>query len=125
MKAVDITLIIQAINFFIAYWFLKTYVFYPAMKIITKEESQEKDLRKAIDVARSEKEQIELTKKSRWDQIKESLHRLIPSMVVKLFSRPSSIDQKQILSKDSVKFSKQQREKIKKVLTDSLLDVKT
>ncbi len=124
MKAIDITLLFQACNFFIVYFVLRQFVFVPAMKIIVKKDTEEQSLRNAIDKALNQKQQAENQKSSKWLSIKKSLHALIPHLSSKLFKVHFADAYKQQKKEDSGTLSDQKKQKMKKVICNTLMDVK-
>ncbi|MCX5923994.1 MAG: hypothetical protein NTZ68_01015 [Candidatus Dependentiae bacterium] len=122
MDLPNVTLFFQIGNFCVAYFILRTCVFAPALKILVAEQDRTDGLNKKIEDTRSEQLQLLRQQKTRWNFIKESLSKKIPS-----FSLPScSIDQTlpESLKTQDIKLSDQQKKAVQNMLQDELLDVK-
>lgn len=121
MKAVDITLLFQAINFFIAYWILRSYVFYPAMKILNKEKSEEDLLKSSISKLRLENEKAVDHKLTLWSKIKLSLRKSAPKVLRIVDTVDSSASME---LNDKVGFSKEEKVRLKQDISEKLVGLK-
>jgi len=122
MDLPNVTLFFQIGNFYVAYFVLRKYMFAPALKILVAEQSRIDGLNKKIDVIAAQQQQLLTQQKTRWNLMKESLRKKIPS-----FSLSScSIDQTlpEPLKIQDVKLSDQQKKAVQNMLQDELLDVK-
>ncbi len=122
MKAVDITLIIQACNFFIAYYFLRTYIFSPAAHILQEQEDHDHQLQRAIDGALKKKDTARYQMKQRILQIKKLLLDRIPvAITTKLYdtsvqSKGADCEPKALSEKQSQTIKQMISDRITKVL---------
>lgn len=123
MKSPDITLCIQAIHFFIAYYMLRTYVFAPALKILNKEEQDDKKLQASIADATSANKEAEQHKQNRWLKMKELLHARVPDRSYKFFSIRLPKMKCSVVHETKTKILAPDRKKLKKVAKDRLSDV--
>ncbi len=121
MKSVDITLLIQAFNFFIAYLVLRRYVFSPAAQILEAEELQEQQLQRAMNESLTQKNMSMASMKERLLQIKQSLQKSIPVITPEVL--PGMFNQQQEMSQKQVVLSDQQCQKIKKLISDNVSEV--
>lgn len=125
MKAVDITLLFQAINFFLVYCILSRYVFYPAMHILKKQESAAKSVYVAISKAQEQKDEAHYKKQEQWATIKKSLHALIPNFAKK-FSKANVLQEQGYEKQQEVAdISVQQKENMKKIMAKQLVDIES
>ena len=121
MKSVDVTLLIQACNFFIAYIILRKFVFEPACHILDQEEGQDKNLQASIDQASWQKNRTGASIKQRLLEIKQLLHTIIPSLD---FS--SLLDQKtghQSVAPEPMVLSKKECQKIQTIISEKVSKV--
>ncbi|MFA5998606.1 MAG: hypothetical protein WC747_01135 [Candidatus Babeliales bacterium] len=122
MDLPNVTLFFQIGNFCIAYFVLRKCVFAPALKILAAEKSRTDGLNKKIDDTVAQQQQLLTQQKTRWNLMKESLYKKIPS-----FSLPScSIDQTlpEPLKTQDIKLSDQQKTAVQNMLQDELSNVK-
>lgn len=122
MKSVDVTLLVQVLNFFIAYWFLRRYVFVPAAQILEEEESQDMQMQKLIQESLEQRDHAKKSMKNRMLQIKQSLLAYIPLGSQKPLLNLDN--QKLELLKENVVLSEQERQHIKKTISDKISEVK-
>lgn len=124
MVSINLTLLLQAGNFFIAYLFLRNYIFAPGIKILRERDRKKALLLKAIEDAELQKNQALHKKEKRWIAIKKSLHKLIPS-----YDQTNSMHvmYKQKLSCDIEQsdLSEKNRKKITDSLYNTLSDIKS
>lgn len=121
MKAVDITLIIQVCNFFIAYYFLRTYVFSPAAHILQEQEEQDHQLQKAIDGALKKRDTVRYQMKQRILQIKKLLLERVPVAVTIKFYDTSAQSKDAVC--ESKALSEKQSQTIKQMISDRITKV--
>ena len=121
MKSVDVTLVIQAFNFFIAYAILRRYVFTPAAQILEKEEQLEQQLQSAIDESLRQKNISMVSMKQRLLEIKQLLQKSVPAIEPEVL--PGMFNQQQELLQKHVVLPDQQCQKIKKIISDSVSEV--
>jgi F0F1-type ATP synthase membrane subunit b/b' len=76
---VNATLIVQILNFIVAYFLLKTLFFKPALRIVDQEQASRKNLLDAIDVHNKEIEQKELKLQQHVLGYREEFSKEIPS----------------------------------------------
>lgn len=125
MKAVDITLLFQALNFFLVYCILSRYVFYPVMHILKKQESSAKSVYVAISKAQEQKDKAFYAKQEQWVTIKKSLHALIPNFAKK-FSKANILDEQGYKKQqEEADISVQQKENMKKTIAKQLVDIES
>lgn len=122
MKSVDVTLLVQVVNFFIAYWFLHRYIFVPAAKILEAEQLQDMQMQKLIQGSLEQRDHAKKSMKHRMLQIKQSLLNCIPLGSQKPLLNLD--DQKLELLKENVVLSEQERQSIKKIISDKISEVK-
>lgn len=120
MKAVDITLLIQIFNFFIAYIVLRTYVFVPSVTILEKEEMQDHALQKLVEDSLEKKHKAEEEMKLRAIEIKSLLQRAMP---LQDGERHKDILQIRDMVVKKAVLSEQERNNIKKVIEGGLSKV--
>lgn len=123
MNAPNITLIFQALHFFIAYLVLRRFVFAPALQILQKQESEKLLLQKEIQETADQKNKISQDIQSRWASMKTSLYTLIPSLSIKQFEMKSFVDHKKVLEENNT-LSDSQRKKVKETVRASVTEVK-
>ena len=123
MKSPDITLLLQATHFFIAYYVLRTYVFYPAMAILNKEEERDEKLQEKIRDALVKRKVSTGYMQERWAKIKQTLHAMIPNTSRKLISLRESKQAVSLSDKD-IELSDIESQRLKKLVSKSLMDVK-
>lgn len=77
---INMTVVIQAVQFMIAYYFLYNYLFVPAYNILIAEEQKEKELQD--DIASHQKEVAELQHKKnrRFGFLKNKLFQFVPQL---------------------------------------------
>lgn len=121
MKAVDVTLIIQACNFFIAYYFLRMYVFSPAAHILQEQEKCDHQLQKEIDGALKKRDTVSYQMKQRILQIKKLLLERIPVAVTTKFYDRSAQSKSTVC--DPKALSEKQSQKIKQMISDRITKV--
>lgn len=121
MKSVDVTLLIQIVNFFIAYWFLHTYVFVPSAKILEAEELQDKRMQKLTQESLEARDLAAASSKRRMLQIKQTLMGLVPERQ-SVFSFKFG-NQKHKLLNENVVLSEQENQNIKKTISDAISKV--
>lgn len=121
MKAVDITLFVQVINFFIAYWFLRKYVFVPVAQILEAEELERTNNQKFIQEALNQRDCAKKSIRLRMLQIKQSLLEHVPSETQEIFSDLKS--QKADHLSENIILSEQERQDIKKIISDKISEV--
>jgi hypothetical protein len=121
MKLPDITLFFQMANFLLAYWALRRFIFTPALAIIENQEQKNQFLITKVQNARTQlKDNLE-QQQQRWSFIRQSLISMAPSInLQKTLSRfkvtsPVSVSKTQI--------SETEKDSIKKILHEKLLDV--
>lgn len=120
MKSVDVTLIIQACNFFVAYYFLRTYVFYPCSQILEEREQQEQKLQKSIEEARAKHDNAIDRMKNRLQEIKQLLLNRVPAQATSVFDVKG---QPQGVVPQPVALSDQQCQKIKQTISERISKV--
>ena len=118
MKSVDITILIQAFNFFVAYWFLHRYVFMPAAQILEVEELQDEKLQKSLKVALNQREVLAKKVTLSMIQIKQNLQSKIPFVATTVVH---SLENN--IKKDMPALSDRERESIKKDIVDTISKV--
>ena len=119
---INVTCILQAIQFFIAYFFLNRYVFIPFCAVIQKEENFEKSLEnKTVDLQTYMRNQDEKNKKS-WVNIRQKLLYIAEKNSSNVID---SIHVSEVKIKKSVcELGDLQKSKAKKYLFDHILKVK-
>ena len=122
MKSVDVTLLIQILNFFIAYWFLRRYVFFPAAQILEVEEMQTEQMQQLIKKSLQQRDNAETNKNLRMLQIKKTLQDYMPA--VKEESDYNLGESHQDNVQEPVVLSEEEAGKIKKIISDSVSKVK-
>ena len=119
---INITLVFQAIQFFIAYYFLYNFMFVPAYAILLKEEAFEKKLYDNVDQSRLEKEQLQEKSNNRWAFLKKKLFENCPDALVE--SRGEKTDKNgSLYFVEKQNISKEEEEKTTSFLVDKLSDV--
>jgi len=121
MKSVDVTLLVQVFNFFVAYWFLKRYVFVPAAQILEEEELQHAHMQKLIHESLEQRDHAQKNMKSRMLQMKQSLLAEVPLDVQKPLLNLDN--QKLELLKENVVLSEPESQHIKKIISDKISEV--
>lgn len=121
MDLPNVTLFFQIGNFCVAYFILRTYVFAPALKILVDEQSRIDALHKKIDVTRNEQQRLAEQQKTRWNLMKESLCKMIPSSSMSSCSIDQTLPDS--LKMHDVKLSGEQKV-LKDMLQDELSDIK-
>ncbi|MBM17795.1 MAG: hypothetical protein CL947_01845 [Epsilonproteobacteria bacterium] len=124
MNAPNITLLIQAFNFFIAYTILRAYIFAPALQILNQQESEKKKLEKAISATMLKKESLLMHVQERWVSIKKALCELMPSLGMKSLVINSTMHQKELLQNQQIDLSDEKRQKLKRMIRNSVVEVK-
>lgn len=76
----NITVVIQAIQFMIAYYFLYNYLFYPAYTILIAEEKKQKDLQADIALHQKEAADLQHKKQRRFGFLKTKLFAFVPKL---------------------------------------------
>lgn len=122
MKSVDITLLIQVMNFFIAYYFLHRYVFVPSACILEDQELQDNHLQKLVQESLLQREQARLTMKQRMLQMKQTLQNSIPFVNYKTDSKFNN--QFHGKAQERLVLPEQERQKIKKIISEAVSEVK-
>ncbi|MBI2353090.1 hypothetical protein HYV11_02485 [Candidatus Dependentiae bacterium] len=118
MKAIDITLCVQAFNFFIAYLILRHYIFYPAACILQEQEDQDNGLQEKIAAALLEKEKIVTETRNRFLQIQNFLFNATPSFIKKYVFFDAKKQKAEENFCKAEPLSMQQRQKIKNVIIE-------
>ncbi len=75
---VNATLIVQAINFFIAYLFFRTLVFKPGCQILEKEQHEKDSLQNSVDSKTAAISSQEEKRDQQWDRTYRSFKKQIP-----------------------------------------------
>ncbi|MBP6892402.1 hypothetical protein KBB68_02365 [Candidatus Babeliales bacterium] len=121
MNLPDVTLLLQIINFTIAYVMMRKLIFAPALKILEKQDFYKKSLQKNIEIAKSKEQNVMLQQKTSWQQAKQSLYQLIPKL-----SQISviNVSVSESVSKKSVPLSLNEKKVLVEKLCDQLSDVK-
>ena len=119
MNLPDVTLLLQIINFTIAYTVMRKFVFVPVLNILLAQDLYKKTLEKNIDAEKIEQQNVQNQQRSRWQSAKESLYQLIPNVSFmtffeKSFKKLSKIEPKIL----SVSDKKLLVEKLSKQLSD-------
>ena len=70
---INLTLVVQAINFFVAYYILNTVLFKHAVAIIQREDTQRNALRQAIINEHRRMQSLQEQKQEQWKQYQRSL----------------------------------------------------
>lgn len=120
MNLPDITLFFQMIHFAVAYVVLRRFVFAPALIIIETNEERMGQLQKRVDMARSDHQGLQEQQRQRWRFIQQSLSAMIPK-----FNDKSCLNSAKLstpVQLDGVTLPEEQRQSIKKMLHDELLD---
>lgn len=120
MKAVDITLLIQVFNFFVAYTILRKYVFIPSIKILKEEEAQDHTLQKLINDSLEEKNKAEEQMELRSLAMKHLLQKAIPLQEQELHK--DTVQAKDMMH-EKILLSQKERDTIKKVIEDGISEV--
>ena len=121
MKLPDITLFFQIINFLLAYWVLRRFIFVPALKLIHTQERTNHLLNDKVATARVDLENNLEQKNKRWSFIKKSLIDMAP--VVNLQKCLIKIKVMSPVKFSKIKVSDKERKTVQKMLHDKLLDI--
>jgi hypothetical protein len=122
MNLPDFTLILQIINFYVAYAVMRKLVFTPALKIIEVQDSYQQSLERNIENAKSVKIQVTLQQKSRWNASKDMLYSLLPKLSQVCLSRNKSIDDPSL---HQLQLSEVEQKSLVEKLCNQLSDVKS
>ena len=79
---INLTLVVQAINFFVAYYILNTILFKQAVALIQKKETQRNALRQAIINEHRRMQSLLELKQEQWKQYQSSLHDQQPKNIL-------------------------------------------
>lgn len=120
MNLPDVTLFFQMIHFWIAYIILRRFVFAPALTIIESGEQRIDQLQKRVDIARDDQLQLQQQHRQRWRFIQLSLCDMVPKIHEK--KCVNSVKVSAPVSLDNVTLSSEQKQAVKQMLHDELLD---
>jgi len=122
IESINITLLLQAVQFAIAYFFLYKFLFAPAYKILHEQELFEKELYKNLKQEHQIKDSMQQMYYQRQIALKESLMNMVPSDAVQ--SGFQKLDTSSTLyDVDKIKISQVQIDMTEKFLVDSLSQV--
>lgn len=122
MNLPDVTLFFQMIHFFIAYRVLRRFVFAPALTIIEAGELRKDQLQKRVDMARENHLELQHQQRQKWRFIQRSLSDMIPKINEKKCVNQTKISEPVPLTERVL--SSQQKQEIRQMLHDELLDVR-
>ena len=121
MKSPDVTLLIQVVNFLIVYFVLRRYIFIPASKILEDQEFKDYELQQFIKESLIKKDNATHQMNLRLLEMKQQLKELIP---VKYQESLNNYNGQQQDVNAQILLSQEYRQKIKKLISDSLSEVK-
>ena len=122
MKSIDVTLFFQIINFLTVFWFLRKYIFIPSSKILEDQEFQDLELKQLIKELLTKKDDATEKMNLRLSEMKNQLKALIP--IKKQESLYINKDLQNEAENFNLLLSQDERQKIKKMISDSLAEVK-
>lgn len=80
---INLTLVLQMINFFVAWYLLKRFYFVPVIDVIRAREQKIKQLRHAIDISHDELEHMQQERVSLWRMLKRFVQAHGPASIEK------------------------------------------
>jgi hypothetical protein len=121
MDLPDITLLLQIVNFVIAYKILYRFVFAPAHAILQAQDRYKSKLEQNIDQQQAAQIKIVSFQRVQWNKIKSLLCDLIPATSTPCLQAKTVIDAE---NQQDHQLSTQQKERAVQLLKDELLEVK-
>lgn len=122
MNLPNMTLFVQMMHFAIAYWFMRRFIFEPALEIIESKEAYQKNLEQKISMTQRLQQESIKRQYAGWKLIKDSLYHLIPKCMVSTISKSTIVDQNSI---EKIKLSSERKQEVIDLLHRELLDVKS
>ena len=117
----DFTLVLQIINFCIAYVMMSKLIFAPALKILETQDDYKKSLEQKIETVKVLQAQVTQEQYSRWRTAKESLYVFIPKLSGICCVRDLSVNYSSI----QPQLSSIEKQSLIEKLCQQLSDVKT
>ena len=119
---INITIFFQAAQFFIAYFFLYTYLFAPAYKVLQEQDIIEENLYKKIEQEHCIKSSLQKTYHQRQLALKESLMNMIPEDAVQAGCQKLEAGST-LYHVDKIEISQTEIEKVEHFVIDNLSQV--
>ena len=121
MDLPDITLLLQIVNFVIAYKILYRFVFAPAYTILQAQDLYKSKLEQKIDQEQAAQTKIVSFQRAQWNKMKSLLCDLIPATSTPCLQAKTITDAE---NQQDHQLSTQQKERAVQLLKDELLEVK-
>jgi len=121
MNLPDVTLFFQMIHFVVAYAILRRFIFAPALVIIEAGEQRVDQLQKRVDGVRLDHQELQQQQRQRWRFIQLSLCDMIPKINEKICVNAAKVSSP--VQQVGRVLSEEQKQAIKQMLHDELLDV--